>query len=431
MQNIPWTETRILDIDRKHIWHPYSAFNSSDPLYPVKSATGVEIELFDGRRLIDGMASWWSVIHGYNHPRLNQAAKNQIDQFSHVMFGGLTHEPAARLTEQLIQISPTSLNKVFFSDSGSVSVEVAMKMAIQFQLARGMKNKNRFLSFRGAYHGDTFKAMSVCDPINGMHAHFSACLDQQFFCDAPACGFGQEWQEQYIENLQLVLSENSQHIAAIILEPIVQGAGGMRFYSPQFLKRTYELAQMHDVLFIADEIATGFGRSGKLFACEHAEISPDIMCLGKTLTGGYLSFAATLCTDDIASTICASEPGVLMHGPTYMGNPLACAIASESISLLIESDWTSNIQNIEKLLLQGLMPATELNSVHEVRVLGGIGVIEMKSPVSLKEVQPMFVEKGIWLRPFGKLIYTMPPYIISSQQLTLLCEKIVECVQQI
>lgn len=416
----------ILAIDKNHIWHPYSAVDSADPVYPVKHAEGVEIILHDGTTLIDGMSSWWSAIHGYNHPRLNQAAISQIQKFSHVMFGGFTHEPAARLASTLVELSPSGLNKVFFSDSGSVAIEVAMKLALQFWMARKnnkQNNKQRFLSLRSAYHGDTFKAMSVCDPVTGMHSLFAQNLDQQIFSEAPQCLFDEEWQEKYIKDFQQKIAEHHQQLAAVILEPIVQGAGGMRFYSPVFLQRVHALCKQYDVLLIADEIATALGRTGKLFACEHANISPDIMCLGKTLTGGYLSLAATLCTDKIAQTICSNPPGIFMHGPTYMGNPLACAIASENIQLLLESDWQTNIQRIEKILRSELEPARNLKGVADVRVLGAIGVIEMKEAVKLADIQPAFVKAGIWLRPFGKLVYMMPPYIIDDGQLQTLCER--------
>lgn len=420
----------ILSIDNKHIWHPYAAVNSTDPIYPVKHAQGVEIFLHDGTRLIDGMSSWWSAIHGYNHPRLNQAAISQIHQFSHVMFGGFTHEPAARLASSLVDLSPEGLNTVFFSDSGSVAVEVAMKMALQFWMAAGKNKKHRFLSLRSGYHGDTFKAMSVCDPVTGMHSLFAQNLDKQIFSEAPQCRFDEAWQENYIADFEKKITAHHQQLAAVILEPIVQGAGGMRFYSPVFLQRVHALCQQHEVLLIADEIATGLGRTGKLFACEYANISPDIMCLGKTLTGGYLSLAATLCTDMIAHTICSAPPGVFMHGPTYMGNPLACAVAYENIQVLVESDWQTNIRRIEKILRCELEPARELKGVADVRVLGAIGVIEMREAVRLADIQPAFVKAGIWLRPFGKLIYMMPPYIINDDQLQSLCKKTLQVLKQ-
>ncbi len=419
----------ILAIDKAHIWHPYAAVNSAAPLFPVKRAEGCEIILHDGRRLLDGMSSWWSAIHGYNHPRLNAAATQQIADFSHVMFGGFTHEPAARLAKYLVNLSPEGLQKVFFSDSGSVSIEVAMKLALQYWLARGDKSKQRFLSFRHAYHGDTFKAMSVCDPDTGMHSHFAGALDEQIFCAAPACAFTENWDEHFIEELKNTLHAQHTEIAAILIEPIVQGAGGMRFYSPHYLKRLRELCDTYNVLLIADEIATGLGRSGKLFACEHAGIAPDILCMGKTLTAGYLTLAATLCTDEIATTICSASPGVFMHGPTYMGNALACAVACANIELLLESDWQAGIKRIEQQLERGLAPARALASVADVRVLGAIGVIELHDPVDLNAIQPRFVDQGIWLRPFGKLVYMMPPYIMNDEQLAFLCGRTIEVLQ--
>lgn len=427
----PLSAGDILRIDRKHIWHPYSGFHTDDPLFCVKHAEGAEIILHDDTRLIDGMSSWWSVIHGYNHPRLNLAAKMQIEQFAHVMFGGFTHEPAAQLAQRLVQLSPAGLEKVFFCDSGSVAVEVAMKLAMQYWVARGNKQKYRFLSLLNGYHGDTFKAMSVCDPVTGMHTLFSESLEQQIFSEAPQCGFAEVWQDHYIEDFESKIAAHHHELAAVILEPIVQGAGGMRFYSPVFLRKVRELCDHYKVLLIADEIATGFGRSGKLFACEHAGISPDILCLGKTLTAGYLSFGATLCTDDIADTICSAPPGVFMHGPTYMGNPLACAIATESIDMLLEQDWQKNIQRIEQRLQTGFAPARALPGVADVRVLGAIGVIEMRKPVSLASVQPALVKAGIWLRPFGKLVYTMPPYMISDEQLDSLCANTLAVLSQL
>lgn len=407
-------------IDKKHIWHPYSSFASVNPVYTVAAASGVELTFADGRVVIDGMASWWSAIHGYNHPVLNKAAKTQIDRFSHVMFGGLTHEPAARLAEKLVRLTPAGLDKVFFADSGSVAVEVAIKMAIQYWLSQGKPKKHKLLSFRHAYHGDTFATMSVCDPVNGMHHLFSSVLPEQFFCESPGCGFNQEWDESHLENFIRTLEQHNENIAAVILEPIVQGTGGMRFYSPTFLKRVRECCDQYDTLLIADEIATGFGRTGKLFACEYANISPDILCVGKALTGGYISLAATLCNNKVARGICDGEAGVLMHGPTFMGNPLACSIADASIDLLLSFDWQQKIQTIEKQLKAELSACLELDSVADVRALGAIGVVELKEPVDMPTLQPMLVEHGIWLRPFGKLVYMMPPYIIREEQLSKL-----------
>ena len=415
----------ILAIDRQHIWHPYAACDANSPLYPVASAQGVELTLSDGRTLIDGMASWWCAIHGYNHPVLNAAANAQLGEMSHVMFGGLTHEPAARLAQKLVAITPPGLNRVFLADSGSVSVEVAMKMAIQFWQSQGQVNKSHFLSLRSGYHGDTFGAMSVCDPVNGMHHLFSRVLPQQVFSEAPRCGFGATWDEAFIDDFRNRLVENHHSLAAVILEPIVQGAGGMRFYSPHYLRRVRELCDDFNVLLIADEIATGFGRSGKLFACEYAGITPDILCLGKALTGGYLTAAATLCTDKVSDGICAGEAGIFMHGPTFMANPLACALANASIDLLLSCDWQTRVNAIEQQLRAGLAPCRDLPTVADVRVLGAIGVVELKEAVDIRVIQPMLVDQGIWLRPFGKLVYTMPPFVMNAEQLARLCRGVV------
>jgi adenosylmethionine-8-amino-7-oxononanoate aminotransferase len=425
------SSAEILAIDRQHIWHPYASFDTSNPLFPVASARGVELTLADGRTLIDGMASWWCAIHGYNHPQLNAAAIAQLGDMSHVMFGGLTHEPAALLAQKLVAITPAGLNRVFLADSGSVAVEVAMKMAMQFWQSQGQASKSRFLSLRNGYHGDTFGAMSVCDPVNGMHHLFSDALPQQFFSEAPRCAFHAEWDESYIDDFRQTLTENRHSIAAVILEPIVQGAGGMRFYSPHYLRRVRELCDDCDVLLIADEIATGFGRSGRLFACEYAGITPDILCLGKALTGGYLTSAATLCTDRVSDGICQGEAGVFMHGPTFMANPLACAIANASIDLLLSYDWQVRVQAIERQLHTGLTPCRALHSVADVRVLGAIGVVELKEPVDNRTIQPLLVEQGIWLRPFGKLVYTMPPFVMTDEQLATLCAGVVTVLQRL
>lgn len=422
------SRSQIAAIDQQHIWHPYSSLTAPIPAYEVTSADGVHINLSDGRQLIDGMSSWWCVIHGYNHPALNTALHEQIERVSHVMFGGLTHEPAARLANTLVDITPAGLEKVFLCDSGSVSVEVAMKMAFQYWQSRGVHGKTRLLSLRNGYHGDTFGAMSVCDPVTGMHHLFHDVLMQQLFTEAPRCAFEVEWDEIYIKDFEDKLSCHNHELAAVILEPIVQGAGGMRFYSPHFLQRVRELCDEYDVLLIADEIATGFGRTGKLFACEWADVTPDILCLGKSLTGGYMTLAATLCTEKVSDGICQGEAGVFMHGPTFMGNPLACAVANASIELLLSSDWSTRIQTIESQLQAELTPARSYDNVADVRVLGAIGVVEMKQAVDLATIQKQFVDRGVWIRPFGKLVYVMPPYIISDEDLHLLCSAMLEVV---
>ena len=418
MQNL--SESQILDIDRQHVWHPYSSLTNPIPVYPVASAQGVRLKLMDGRELIDGMASWWSAIHGYNHPALNKAAEEQIGKVSHVMFGGLTHEPAAQLCQTLVQITPQGLDKVFLSDSGSVSVEVALKMAIQYWHSQGQPQKHRFLSLRSGYHGDTFGAMSVCDPVTGMHQLFQGVLPQNLFAEAPSCQFEDDCTEDDIKHFRSLIEAHHHELAAVTLEPIVQGAGGMRFYSPEYLRKVRELCDQYQVLLIADEIATGFGRTGKLFACEWAGITPDILCLGKALTGGYMTLAATLCTEQISNGICQGEAGVFMHGPTFMGNPLACAVANSSIELLLKSNWQHNIQQIQRQLQTELEPARVLPGVEDVRVLGAIGVIQTKAAVDLPLFQKHCVERGIWVRPFGKLVYVMPPYIISQDELSTL-----------
>ncbi len=420
------TTSQVSAIDQQHIWHPYSSMIGQIPTYHVASAEGVRLTLVDGRELIDGMASWWSVIHGYNHPTLNDALKQQIDCMSHVMFGGIIHEPAALLAKTLVDITPDGLEKVFFSDSGSVGVEVAIKMAIQYWHSLGQSKKSRLLSLRHGYHGDTFGAMSVCDPTTGMHHLFKGSVAEQLFADAPQCKFNDTWNESYISDVEQKIVAHADELAAVILEPIVQGAGGMRFYSPHYLKRVRELCDQHDVLLIADEIATGFGRSGKLFACEWADISPDILCVGKALTGGYMTLAATLCSEKVSHGICSGEAGVFMHGPTFMANPLACAAANASIELLLASNWQSRIPEIEQQLERGLAPARSFDNVADVRTLGAMGVIEMKQAVDVAEAQKQFVEKGVWVRPFGKRMYVMPPYVISDEDIAVLTKAMVE-----
>ncbi len=415
----------LLDFDQNHIWHPYTSATNPLPTQLVESAQGVRLKLQDGRELIDGMASWWCVIHGYNHPKLNQAAKDQIDRVAHVMFGGLTHEPAIKLCQTLVNITPEPLQQVFLADSGSISVEVAIKMAIQFWQAKGKPSRRKILSLRGGYHGDTFAAMSVCDPDTGMHHLFNETVTKQVFTERPNCRFDKSYNPNSINDFKRNIEEHHQNLAAVILEPIVQGAGGMWFYHPEFLKQVRDLCDKYNVLLIADEIATGLGRTGKLFACEWAGISPDILCVGKALTGGYLSLAATLTTKVVAEGI-SEAGGVFMHGPTFMGNPLACAVANESLRLLIESDWQPNLNRIESILTRELAAAKSSARVADVRVLGGIGVIEMHQPVDATEAQRFFVERGVWVRPFGKLVYIMPPYVISDEDLTRVCQTMVE-----
>ncbi|MGB5441174.1 MAG: adenosylmethionine--8-amino-7-oxononanoate transaminase [Gammaproteobacteria bacterium] len=417
-------QARLLASDRAHVWHPYSAIGNGMPVFPVASADGVRIRLIDGRELVDGMASWWCAIHGYNHPTLNKAIEVQLGDMAHVMFGGLTHRPAIELAEQLVALTPVPLQSVFFSDSGSVAVEVAMKMAIQYWRARGVTGKNRFVSLLHGYHGDTLGAMSICDPVTGMHSLFADVMPQQVFVDSPGCQFGERCSDAALQPMIDALTGHGDEIAAVILEPIVQGAGGMRFYPADYLRRVRELCDRHGVLLIADEIATGFGRTGKLFACEHAAIAPDIMCLGKALTGGYMTLAATLTTREISNTISQGEPGLFMHGPTFMANPLACATALASIRLLLESPWQARVQRIEQGLRDGLEPCRGYPHVTDVRVLGAIGVVELQQAVDLQQVQPLFVEQGVWVRPFGRLVYLMPAFIIDDADLLKLTDAV-------
>jgi adenosylmethionine-8-amino-7-oxononanoate aminotransferase len=417
----------LLARDSAHVWHPYASAVTPLPVVAVESARGVRLRLTDGRELVDGMASWWAAIHGYAVPELEDAIRRQASRMPHVMFGGLTHAPAVDLATRLVEITPAPLTKVFLSDSGSVSVEVAIKMALQYWQGRGSAGKTKLLTVRGGYHGDTFGAMSVCDPETGMHSLFRGVMPLHHFAEIPACRFDEVWDERYIADFSRLIGLHADEIAAVILEPIVQGAGGMRFYSPAFLRRVRELCDEHHVLLVLDEIATGFGRTGKLFACEHANIAPDILCLGKALTGGTLTLAATLTTEEVAQGVCAAPPFVLMHGPTFMGNPLACAVALASIDLLLASPWQTRVAGIQAQLERELASCRALPGVADVRVLGAIGVVELERPLDLlgmRRVQPAFVERGVWLRPFGKLVYTMPPFVIEPEDLSLVTHAI-------
>lgn len=421
--------------DQNHIWHPYNRLPASLPNLEIASAEGSLLKTSDGRELIDGMSSWWATIHGYNHPVINQAACEQINTLAHIMFGGLTHQPAIKLAKKLVEITPEGLDKVFFADSGSVSIEVALKVALQYWKSKNQPAKSKFLALRNGYHGDTFGAMAVCDPINGMHHLFADNLMQNLFAPAPnqlqpdlVVGDSPKNNDDIVA-LEQLLANHHQELAGLVLEPIVQGAGGMRFYPASYLKAARELCDKYGVLLIADEIATGFGRTGKLFACEWAGISPDIMCVGKALTAGYLSLAAMLCKAEISDVIGQSEPGLLMHGPTFMANPLACRIASTSIDLLLNSDWQNSIKRIETLLKQGLTELKALDGVKDVRVLGAIGVVELEQENLGLKIQQSAIENGVWVRPFGKLVYTMPAFNIPAHQLEKLCAGIVAAVK--
>ena len=417
--------------DSEAIWHPYAPAVGGAEVFPVVSASGVRLELADGRQLIDGMASWWCAIHGYNHPVLNRAVESQLHAVSHLMFGGLTHPPAVKLAQMLVKLTPPGLDRVFFSDSGSVAVEVAMKMAIQYWHGLNRPEKHKLLALRNGYHGDTIGAMSLCDPVTGMHYLFGDTLPKQLFAPAPQCPFDGPSTDAEMAEITALLSDHSHEIAAVVLEPIVQGAGGMRFYSPEYLVKVRALCDHYDVLLIFDEIATGFGRTGKLFALEHADVVPDILCLGKALTGGYMTLAATLCSERICNGISNSEAGAFMHGPTFMANPLACATAIASIQLLLSQPWQRTVQRLQSELTVGLAPARKFESVAEVRTLGAIGVIELKEPVDMRVVQPLFVERGVWVRPFGKLVYAMPPYVMGSADVATLTAAMVDVVGQL
>ncbi|ELI5409701.1 adenosylmethionine--8-amino-7-oxononanoate transaminase [Vibrio parahaemolyticus] len=418
-----------LAFDRHHIWHPYTSTLTPLTCYPVASANGVHIKLEDGTELVDGMSSWWSTIHGYNHPHLNQAAHQQIDQVSHVMFGGITHQPAISLCKKLLSLAPNNLEHVFLADSGSVAVEVSLKMALQYWHAKG-ERRPKFLTLRHGYHGDTFAAMSVTDPDNSMHSLYKGFLPEHIFAQSPTCGYWDEWKPEDLADFEHKIDSHHQELAAVILEPIVQGAGGMRIYHPEFLKGVRRLCDKYDLLLIADEIATGFGRTGKLFACEHADIQPDILCVGKALTGGYMTLSATLASKHVADTVCGGDAGCFMHGPTFMGNPLACAVATASLELIEQGDWQQQTQQIEMLFSELLPKLEEYDLVKNTRWLGAIGVVETHRPVNMETIQALFVEHGVWIRPFGKLIYMMPPFISKPEDIEKLINAIDSALQR-
>ena len=425
------TPEELLAYDAEHVWHPYSSMSNPQAMLAVESAEGVYLKLTDGTRLIDGMSSWWSALHGYNHPKLNQALIDQSQKMSHVMFGGLTHEPAVTLAKKLIDLSSENLQHVFFADSGSVGVEVSIKMALQYWSAKkGKTQKTKLLTVRNGYYGDTFGAMAVCDPVNGMHGMFNNVLANHIFAEAPATT-NSAWKPEFIDDFKHQISKHHQEIAAVIIEPMVQNAGGIRFYHPEYLQQVRKLCDQYDVLLILDEIATGFGRTGTLFAYEQANIQADILVVGKALTGGYMSLAAVLTSKKVVDGIEADGQGVLMHGPTFMANPLACSVANASIDLLLESPWEKNIQAIEKQLKDELAPCSQLSCVKEVRVKGAIGVVELHEPIDTAWSQPLFTERGVWLRPFGKLVYLMPPFVIKKDELSQLSKAIFEVLEKI
>ncbi|MFJ4915390.1 adenosylmethionine--8-amino-7-oxononanoate transaminase [Streptomyces sp. NPDC088726] len=424
----PLSPAGLRALDRAHVWHPYGPMPGRQEPLVVESASGVRLRLAEPahgqRELVDGMSSWWSAVHGYNHPVLNEAARGQLDRMSHVMFGGLTHEPAVRLAARLVEITPQPLRHVFLADSGSVSVEVAVKMCLQYWRSAGRPAKQRLLTWRGGYHGDTWQPMSVCDPEGGMHELWSGALPRQVFADEPPAGFDAEPDAAYATHLRELIAHHADELAAVIVEPVVQGAGGMRFHSPGYLRVLREACDASGVLLVFDEIATGFGRTGKLFAAEHAGVSPDVMCLGKALTGGYLTMAATLCTSEVAEGISRGEVPVLAHGPTFMGNPLASAVACASIELLLGQDWEQEVKRIEAGLRDGLAAAAELPGVRDVRVLGAIGVVQLDHEVDMAAATEAAVREGVWLRPFRDLVYTMPPYVTSDDDVARICRAV-------
>ena len=430
---------KLLELDRQRVWHPYAAMPSAHQPLVVAEASGVRLRLADGAELIDGMSSWWAALHGYAHPALDAAAKEQLGRMSHVMFGGLTHEPAVTLADRLAALSPDGLEHVFLCDSGSVSVEVAVKMCLQYWRSRGRQEKRRLLTWRGGYHGDTFMAMSVCDPEGGMHRMWDGVLPSQVFAGLPPAGFGAGVDETYAATLRELIGRHGDELAAVIVEPVVQGAGGMRFHDPGYLRVLREACDAHEVLLVFDEIATGFGRTGALFAAEHAGVGPDVMCVGKALTGGYLSLAATLASGEVAAGIGAGEPSVLAHGPTFMGNPLACAVANASLDVLLggagaptatyPDGWRAAVTRIEAGLRAGLAPAAARAGVADVRVLGAIGVVQLDHEVDIAAATAAAVRAGVWLRPFRDLVYTMPPYVTADEDVAAICAGVLAAVE--